>query len=409
TFSTGINPDQAASNTLAGLDCLNYVEGENRKLKDEDLNLKMFKAMHVKSKSPATSTPKSTQSPKSITPKKLKQAKKPDFDLEAINLDSIGSKLHTSCYDLARCLMKRSKGTLPVPSPPSSQERTKIEGFFDLSKELPSDSASLRIQQREVVPIEGNSKIDGNYWGLSTARFGLVAQHEARLMDMNDQTLMAIYWPHTKSLRQYYKRGKKGAKTLVKDQEKNTKRQSLRRKSVACQLYLQQQGVHSRFVEVFDASSANLDNELILEDTTVIALAKITTCVPKRLLPSLAELKRKDKLNVTNHGSRLGLPQDCYAESFLNQQTFAKKKALRMAPPIFDMIDDFNFLLPQSEEHFHSHPAEAHIDTIEAHSGDEDDNKGNDKGEFGKDNPIMKGESDKEDPILKIEEDEEML
>ncbi|KAI9611955.1 hypothetical protein H4Q26_008045 [Puccinia striiformis f. sp. tritici PST-130] len=386
TFSTGINPDQAASNTLAGLDRLNYVEGENRKLKDEDLNLKMFKAMHVKSKSPATSTPKSTQSPKSITPKKLKQAKKPDFDLEAINLDSIGSKLHTSCYDLARCLMKRSKGTLPVPSPPSSQERTKIEGFFDLSKELPSDSASLRIQQREVVPIEGNSKIDGNYWGLSTACFGLVAQHEARLMDMNDQTLMAIYWPHTKSLRQYYKRGKKGAKTLVKDQEKNTKRQSLRRKSVACQLYLQQQGVHSRFVEVFDASSANLDNELILEDTTVIALAKITTCVPKRLLPSLAELKRKDKLN-----------------------TFAKKKALRMAPPIFDMIDDFNFLLPQSEEHFHSHPAEAHIDTIEAHSGDEDDNKGNDKGEFGKDNPIMKGESDKEDPILKIEEDEEML
>ncbi|KAI9621011.1 hypothetical protein KEM48_007945 [Puccinia striiformis f. sp. tritici PST-130] len=138
--------------------------------------------------------------------------------------------------------------------------------------------------------------------------------YPTRLMDMNDQTLMAIYWPHTKSLRQYYKRGKKGAKTLVKDQEKNTKRQSLRRKSVACQLYLQQ-GVHSRFVEVFDASSANLDNELILEDTTVIALAKITTCVPKRLLPSLAELKRKDKLN-----------------------TFAKKKALRMAPPIFDMM-----------------------------------------------------------------------
>ncbi|KNE87922.1 hypothetical protein PSTG_18684, partial [Puccinia striiformis f. sp. tritici PST-78] len=69
----------------------------------------------------------------------------------------------TSCYDLARCLLKREKGTSPVPPPPSALERRRLEGYFNVSPDAPADSAGIRIQQREVVSISSNSRIDQDY------------------------------------------------------------------------------------------------------------------------------------------------------------------------------------------------------------------------------------------------------
>ncbi|KNZ64058.1 hypothetical protein VP01_10720g1, partial [Puccinia sorghi] len=151
------------------------------------------------------------------------------------------------CYTLARCMMKRGVATDPVPDPPSSQERNCIEGYFESCDGPPGDNAGSRIPQCKITDIEGNSTIDTDYhwddrfnqilcqffirvwkWGLACNRFGLIAQKEAAQLNMDDHTLMAIYWQHAKSLKHYYKHGKKGQQTLAEDQEKNTQLQSLK-------------------------------------------------------------------------------------------------------------------------------------------------------------------------------------
>ncbi|KNZ48373.1 hypothetical protein VP01_5710g1 [Puccinia sorghi] len=223
--------------------------------------------------------------------------------------------LLTSCYTLARCMIKRGMATNPVPDPPSLQERKRIEGYFESCDGPPGDNAGSRIPQRKITAIKGNSKIDTDYvqyihatmrrwgisrftmdwdqhwynqfnqilchffirvwkWGLAYNCFGLIAQKEAAQINMEDHTLMAIYWRHAKSLKCYYKRGKKGQQTLAEDQEKNTQLQSLKHKSIGRQLYLQEQGIHPRFIEIFDDKFINSDDEMTYKDNVEIAAPK---------------------------------------------------------------------------------------------------------------------------------------
>ncbi|KNZ51999.1 hypothetical protein VP01_3734g5 [Puccinia sorghi] len=194
----------------------------------------------------------------SITPAKLKK-ENVDHNL-AENVD---------CYTLARCMMKRGVATDPVPDPPSSQEHNRIKGYFESCDGPPGDNVGSRILQHEITAIKGNSKINTDYvqyihatmrrwgishftmdwdkhwdnqfnqilcqfyirvwkWGLACNCIGLIVQKEAAQLNMDDHTLMAIYWQHAKSLKHYYKCGKKGQQTLAEDQEKNTQLQSLK-------------------------------------------------------------------------------------------------------------------------------------------------------------------------------------
>ncbi|KNZ45070.1 hypothetical protein VP01_8518g2 [Puccinia sorghi] len=160
-----------------------YLEEENRRLKSEVESLKhLLHGIAINTNSinttPTAATPpkakKSTQ--KSITPVKLKK-ENVDHNLENIDLSHVGNKLLTSCYTHARCMMKHGVATDPVPDPPSSQERNRIEGYFESCDGPPGDNAGSRISQHEITAIEGNSKIDTDYvkyihatirqWGIS--------------------------------------------------------------------------------------------------------------------------------------------------------------------------------------------------------------------------------------------------
>ncbi|MBW0565653.1 hypothetical protein O181_105368 [Austropuccinia psidii MF-1] len=60
-------------------------------------------------------------------------------------------------------------------------------------------------------------------WGLFCNRFGLVAESQAKSINMDELILMAVYWRHAKSLKRYYKRGISDQEGLQKDSEANTK------------------------------------------------------------------------------------------------------------------------------------------------------------------------------------------
>ncbi|KAH9473357.1 hypothetical protein Pst134EA_000429 [Puccinia striiformis f. sp. tritici] len=241
---------------------LNTVEEENQKLKAELESLKSLLYNVTLNKSDSNnstnSTPPSKKSKsKSLTPQSLKKkTNSSNHNLEAIELDHISRKLLSTCYNLARCLMNRENATALVPDPPSVLERRKIEGYFGVSPNTPSDSAGIQIQQRDLVEISSTPKIDQDYidyihgtmrrwgitrftmdwnrhynnrfnqimcqffiqvwkWGLAFGRFGPLVQNEAASLDMDELILMAIYWRHSKSLCQYYKRGQKGDETLA--------------------------------------------------------------------------------------------------------------------------------------------------------------------------------------------------
>ncbi|KAH9447745.1 hypothetical protein Pst134EB_021747 [Puccinia striiformis f. sp. tritici] len=279
--------------------------------------------------------------------------------------------------------MNREKGTSPVPPPPSALERRRLEGYFNVSPDAPADSAGIRIQQREVVSISSNSRIDQDYidyvhgtmrrwgitrftmawddnyddrynqimgqfflrvwkWGITFGRFGLVVQAEASKINMDELILMAIYWRHTKSLRRYYKRGAKGEEVLLSDQVKNTIRQALKR----------------RATEFIDWIEAKRRSQRVSSST----LRKKTTYGCKATLRP----RRRPQEPIIDEDALIpvGLPEDWYASDFLASLSFADKKVLKITPPIFHMIGDFQFILPQTAENLHSHPLTAHISVI---------------------------------------------
>ncbi|WAQ91665.1 hypothetical protein PtA15_15A55 [Puccinia triticina] len=423
-------------------DRLNVVEEENKHLRNEIATLKqLFQNIAVQS-TPSNSPNSSPSARKSLTAKQLKDAKKANADHD---LEGVGSKLLTSCYDLSRCLMKRSSATAPVPSPPSTTEREKIKGFFDLSSQPPSDSAGHRIQLKELNQIQGNAKIDNDYvqyihatmkrWGIPRFtmdwakhwddRFNQImfAQTKAQKISMDNHILMAIYWRHTTSLRQYFKRSQKGDDTLSQDQAKNTQQQGLQRKSVARQLYLQKEGVHGRFIEPFDDKFVNLEDELSEENGQPLALPKTPTWRSKKATAFIdwIELRRrsqkvfgKPKQNKSRFSAGatarmrkrpspeipddnvhipIGLPEDFYATQFLNGLSFAEKKALQVTTPIFDMIDQFDTILPQDDVNFHIHSTRARIEVVNKRSRvSPDEDSEEDKGEL--DPTIVKMEED---------------
>ncbi|KNZ64686.1 hypothetical protein VP01_1004g14 [Puccinia sorghi] len=100
TLAAGVSSStslQTATNPQIRPDHLNFVEGENSKLKDEIRNLKKtFQAVHVQPASPLTPTPRSTQPRKSLTPKQLRE--RVDFDLDTVELDHVGNKLLRNIY-----------------------------------------------------------------------------------------------------------------------------------------------------------------------------------------------------------------------------------------------------------------------------------------------------------------------
>ncbi|PLW25602.1 hypothetical protein PCANC_23299 [Puccinia coronata f. sp. avenae] len=286
-----------------------------------------------------------------------------------------------------------------------------------MTEEYPSDAAGLHLQQREVVPIEGNAKIDNDYvqyvhatmrcwgiscftmdwekhwddffnhimcqffiqvwkWDLSTSCFGLLAQCDANSINFDNHLLMAIYWRHSKSLHHHFKCSKKGGQALFLYQEK------ILNKSVACQLYLQEQGVKRQYVEPFDKRYINSDDEVTMKDKIVIALAKTPTWrldkassyidwIESRRrsqrISTTPSVRKRPNVPIYNDNARIpiGLPQDLYYPLFLDQQSSAKQKALQMTPTLFKMVDDFNLILPQTHASFTKYPPKAHIDLVD--------------------------------------------
>ncbi|POV94866.1 hypothetical protein PSHT_15982, partial [Puccinia striiformis] len=427
------------------------LEQENRQLREEYDSIKRLLQTVAIEK---TSTPKNGSNPtpkaknplKSVTPAKLKK-ETPDHDLDTVPLDHVGKKLLQSCYDLARCLMRRRKATEPVPAPPTIHERDRIEGFFNVCDTPPNDSAGPRIQQREVlITIMCNTSMqpcdDGNLslyndwdqnwdnrfnqimsqfflrvwkWGLACNRFGLPAQHERQKLTWTN-TLLWRYTGHCKSLRRYFKRGKKGGEKLAQDQTKNTARQSLKRKSVARQLYLQQQGVHPNFIEPFDEKSVNSDDELVVEDEVVVALAKTPFWRSHKATAFIEWIERRRRTQKVVIGKTGGFGNQAALRprrrptpeisAFLKTSTpkhsskhsACDKKLLEIGPNLFDMIDDFDFIIPACEGNFHHYPDKAHIEYA-AQANDESDDEGEGEVEFLAEDGIE----------VKIEEDEEML
>ncbi|KAI7962702.1 hypothetical protein MJO28_000796 [Puccinia striiformis f. sp. tritici] len=426
---------------------LNTVEEENQKLKAELESLKSLLYNVTLNKSDSNnstnSTPPSKKSKsKSLTPQSLKKkTNSSNHNLEAIELDHISRKLLSTCYNLARCLMNRENATALVPDPPSVLERRKIEGYFGVSPNTPSDSAGIQIQQRDLVEISSTPKIDQDYidyihgtmrrwgitrftmdwnrhynnrfnqimcqffiqvwkWGLAFGPFGPLVQNEAASLDMDELILMAIYWRHSKSLRQYYKRGQKA---IMCSMQKS--------------LYLQQQGVHISFIEPFDDKDTNSDDEITVVNNTPVASPKSpfwrsqratefidwieakrrsqlisTTTLNKKMTYGVkATLRPRHRLNppIRNADALIptGCPEDWYRPEFLATLTFADRKKLEVS------IGDFDYILPQTEENFHKYPDVPHIDTINGNSSESDEC------EF----------EENVNPMIKIEEDKEML
>ncbi|KNZ64473.1 hypothetical protein VP01_1024g4 [Puccinia sorghi] len=431
------------------------LEEENRRLKDDINSLKQLlqtvainpNSNNTSNNNSNTSTPKNNKSTrKSLTPAQLKKEKDgANHDLDCVPLDHIGKKLLTSCYELARCLMNRQSATDAVPDPPTVHERNWIKGFFDVSDILPTDNAGSRIAQCKVVPIQGTSKIDNDYvqyvhatmrrwgiprftmdwekhwddrfnqimcqffiqvwkWGLTCTRFGLIAQHEASRINMDNHTLMAIYWQHAKSLRRYYKRSKKG-ENMLNIQLTTVSNQ----KSTARQLYLQEQGIHIRFTR-FNISLAKTPfwrSAKATEFIEWIEKRRRTQKVP--VVPKFKKIggfgnraalrpRRQPVPEIIDEKCAIpiGLPQDFYALEFLATLSFAEKKALHASPNLFDMIDHFDSIIPACEGNFHQYPNEAHIDYA---AQDWPDSDGEDEIELIANDSVQ----------VKIEEDQEML
>ncbi|KAI9612564.1 hypothetical protein H4Q26_007721 [Puccinia striiformis f. sp. tritici PST-130] len=190
-------------------------------------------------------------------------------------------------------------------------------------------------------------------WGITFGRFGLVVQAEASKINMDELILMAIYWRHTKSLRRYYKRGAKGEEVLLSDQVKNTIRQALKR---LCPnpLLGDPRGPPN--------SSIGLRAKRRSQRVSSSTLRKKTTYGCKATLRP----RQRPQEPIIDEDALIpvGLPEDWYASDFLASLSFADKKVLKITPPIFHMIGDFQFILPQTAENLHSHPLTAHISVI---------------------------------------------
>ncbi|MBW0473936.1 hypothetical protein O181_013651 [Austropuccinia psidii MF-1] len=158
----------------------------------------------------------------------------------------------------------RNAKSLVPNHPPTEAERQVVEGFFNISPEPPSDAASHQLQLKQITPIQHNSKIDTDYvvfiyptmrrwgiprstmdwdshwdnffnqlmtqfflcvyeWGLVCNIFGLVAESQARSINMDELILIAVYWRYEKSLKRYYKSGISDQEGLPKYSEANTK------------------------------------------------------------------------------------------------------------------------------------------------------------------------------------------
>ncbi|POW09257.1 hypothetical protein PSTT_06938 [Puccinia striiformis] len=359
------------SNPLSESYRLKYVEEENRALRDELAAMKqLFQQVSMQSGAPPTST-KSSPAPaspaprKSLTSKQLADLKRANagHDLDKVDLDGVGNKLLTSCYNLACCLMNSALATSLVPSSPSITERQKIEGFFDVSPMPPSDSAGHQIQLQDVRQIQANSKIDNDYvqyihatmkrWGIS--RFTM--DWDKHWDNCFNQIMSSLQ--ELASVLQAWKKGRRSIEL-----GSGSKYQAAKLTLLARQLYLQQQGVHLRFINPFNDKDMNSEDELSEENEG---------------------LERYSSIPYTknNPASLLVQQQEC--------------KRLEMAPPIFEMIDDFNYILPQDDENFHIHATRARIELVNESSKDGDSEEEEDKGEF------------EESFIVKMVEDEEEL
>ncbi|MBW0509314.1 hypothetical protein O181_049029 [Austropuccinia psidii MF-1] len=223
-------------------------------------------------------------------------------------------------------------------------------------------------------------------WGLVCNRFGLVAESQARSINMDELILMAVYWQHAKSLKRYYKRGLSDQEGLQKDSEANTKR------SILFRVYLQDQGVDEQFVTLFDEKTVNSDDEVVLKNESPLVQPKNPFWRSKKGTEFIdwIELRRRRIKLSTGHkyltlGSfgpgasprprqrpnppvfdlhahiPIGLPRDFYDENFLSKLSYSEKHGLQMKPEIFDNIVNLDQILPHDAGSYKEWPKEAHI------------------------------------------------
>ncbi|POW10877.1 hypothetical protein PSHT_08557 [Puccinia striiformis] len=187
------------SNPLSESYRLKYVEEENRALRDELATMKqLFQQVSMQSGAPPTST-KSSPAPaspaprKSLTSKQLADLKRANagHDLDKVDLDGVGNKLLTSCYNLACCLMNSALATSLVPSSPSITERQKIEGFLMYHPCLQVTLLATKSSSKMLDKFKRTAKLITTTF--TAGRFGLVAQTEASRLSRDDHILMAVY------------------------------------------------------------------------------------------------------------------------------------------------------------------------------------------------------------------------
>ncbi|KAH9443787.1 hypothetical protein Pst134EB_026181 [Puccinia striiformis f. sp. tritici] len=392
------------SNPLSESYRLKYVEEENRALRDELATMKqLFQQVSMQSGAPPTST-KSSPAPaspaprKSLTSKQLADLKRANagHDLDKVDLDGVGNKLLTSCYNLACCLMNSALATSLVPSSPSITERQKIEGFFDVSPMPPSDSAGHQIQLQDVRQIQANSKIDNDYvqyihatmkrWGIS--RFTM--DWDKHWDNCFNQIMSSLQ--ELASVLQAWKKGRRSIES-----GSGSKYQAAKLTLLARQLYLQQQGVHLRFIDPFNDKDMNSEDELSEENGTPVAIPKT---------PMWRSQKATEFIDWIKHHRRT-------RKVFINpihkkQSRFTAGATARMRKRPLEPIYNEDRLIPVGlpedcysadfdDENFHIHATRARIELVNESSKDGDSEEEEDKGEF------------EESFIVKMVEDEEEL
>ncbi|MBW0498434.1 hypothetical protein O181_038149 [Austropuccinia psidii MF-1] len=422
----------ALKDLFQGIQVHNHNKASTKGLTSTPTGQTPSKLNKQQSPSPSASHKKGPR--KSIPPQKISsQTKSLDLDLDNVYIGNINKKLLNSCYTLARVLMNRKDAKSLVPAPPTEAERNTIEGFFNISPDPPLDNASVRLQQKQITLIQSTSKIDSDYlifihttmrrwgiprftmdwdnhwdnrfnqimtqfflrvwkWGLVCNRFGVVAESEARSINMDEMILMAIYWRHAKSLKRYYKRGLSDEKGLQKDSAANTKRTALFRKSQVRQLYLQEQGVDEQFITGFDEKTVNSNDEIFLKNEgPLVEPENPFWCSLKatEYIDWIEFCQRRIKispgnnyLTLDNFGSGsnprarllpnspnvdllahipIGLPHDFYDAQFLAGLSYSEEMALKIKPNLFNKIIELNHILPHDSGSFHNWPKKAHI------------------------------------------------
>ncbi|KNZ52589.1 uncharacterized protein VP01_3509g1, partial [Puccinia sorghi] len=256
-----------------------------------------------------------------------------NHNLDCVPLDHIGKKLLTSFYE--SCLMNHQSANNAVTDPPTVHKKNRIKGFFDLYQSkvprLTKIMCSMYMQPFEDGAFRNLQWTGKNIWMIALTR----SCPSFSFGSGRSIWMIILSWQYTGNMLRVYivntSMARKGRTRWLRIKKKTPLNNFSKQKYTACQLYLQEQGIHLRFVEPFNEKSVNLEDK---HQTQKVPF------VPKFKKIGVPEIIDK-KCAIP-----IGLPQDFYALEFLVTLSFAEKNALHARPNLFDMIDHFDSIIP---------------------------------------------------------------